>query len=86
MIKCQIGQIVSVDLASPYWVLTGTTSAFFNLYNLVNLTLVGNGFSGSIFLDVSFNNISGQIPKFSSKVKVITKGNMIYLAEIFMNN
>ncbi|XP_058740015.1 LEAF RUST 10 DISEASE-RESISTANCE LOCUS RECEPTOR-LIKE PROTEIN KINASE-like 2.5 [Vicia villosa] len=56
------------------------------LTSLVNLTLAGNKLTGLIpeslttlpnlqLLDISHNNLSGKIPKFSSKVKLFTQGN-----------
>jgi hypothetical protein len=56
----------------------------------VNLTLADNNLNGSIpdslktlpqlqLLDVSNNNLSGVIPKFSSKVKLNTTGNAFLL-------
>jgi hypothetical protein len=53
----------------------------------VNLTLASTDLNGSIpdrlttlpklqLLDVSYNNLSGVIPKFSSKVKLNTTGNL----------
>jgi len=74
LVKCRIGQFVSVDLAIGH---------FSNLSNLVNLTLVGNGLSRSIphilttlsqlqLIDVSNSNLSGPIPKFLSRNMLIT--------------
>lgn len=85
MIRCQRGKIVSIDLRNQE--LNGTISpAFAKLSSLVNLTLADNDLTGSIplafttlrqlqLLDVSNNNLFGQLPKFSSKVKLITRGN-----------
>ncbi|RHN46085.1 putative glycerophosphodiester phosphodiesterase, protein kinase RLK-Pelle-LRK10L-2 family [Medicago truncatula] len=92
LIKCQRGKVVSLDLAlgiQYQLVLNGTISpAFSNLTSLVNLNLSGNNLTSPIpeilttlphlkLLDVSNNNLSGPIPKFPSKVKVITRGNVL---------
>ncbi|MCH81607.1 putative receptor protein kinase TMK1-like [Trifolium medium] len=85
MIRCQREKIVSFEILKFNF--TGTISpAFSNLTSLVNLTLAGNSLNGSIPLslttlpqlqvfDVSNNNLSGVIPKFSLKVKLNTTGN-----------
>ncbi|MCH88064.1 putative receptor protein kinase TMK1-like, partial [Trifolium medium] len=88
LIRCERGKIVSFGIWN--FSLTGSRStispAFSNLTSLVNLTLTGVNLTGSIpnsiatlpqlqLLDVSNNNLSGQIPKFPSKVKLITRGN-----------
>lgn len=62
--------------------------AFSNLTSLVKLTLAGNNLTHSIphslttlpqlqLLDVSDNNLTGQVPKFPSKVKLNTTDNAL---------
>ncbi|OIV90556.1 hypothetical protein TanjilG_18160 [Lupinus angustifolius] len=86
-VVCNEGKITSVNFAKQG--LQGTISpAFAKLTDLRNLYLGENNLTGSIpeslttlpqlaTLDVSNNNLFGEVPKFSSKVKLVTTGNVL---------